>query len=108
MQKTRKNSPKVQEEQITNFEALLERDHGAKDSASRLSFETQARSFMIGEMIKEQRRKAKMTQEQLADKIGAKKSFISRIENGKVDIQLSTLYRLLENGFGRNLTMKIS
>jgi transcriptional regulator with XRE-family HTH domain len=48
-----------------------------------------------------------MTQEQLADKIGAKKSFISRIENGKVDIQLSTLYRLLENGLGRSLIMKI-
>jgi transcriptional regulator with XRE-family HTH domain len=63
---------------------------------------------MIGELIKEQRQKANMTQEQLADKIGAKKSFISRIENGKVDIQLSTLYRLLENGLGRNLTMKIS
>ena len=96
------------EPKITNFEALLERDHGAKDSISRLSFEAQARAFMIGEVIKEQRRKAKMTQEQLADKIGAKKSFISRIENGKVDIQLSTLYRLLENGLGRNVTMKIS
>ena len=98
----------MKEPKITNFEALLERDHGAKDSISILSFEAQARAFMIGELIKEQRRKAKMTQEQLADKIGAKKSFISRIENGKVDIQLSTLYRLLENGLGRNLTMKIS
>ena len=96
------------EPKITNFEALLERDHGSKDSISRLSFEAQARAFMIGEVIKAQRRKAKMTQEQLADKIGAKKSFISRIENGKVDIQLSTLYRLLENGLGRNVTMKIS
>jgi HTH-type transcriptional regulator/antitoxin HipB len=108
MEKTRKNSPKMQEAEITNFEALLERDHGTKDSATRISFEAQARAFMIGELIKEQRQKAKMTQEQLADKIGAKKSFISRIENGKVDIQLSTLYRLLENGLGRNLTMKIS
>jgi DNA-binding XRE family transcriptional regulator len=95
MQKTRKNSPKVQVAQITDFEALLERDHGAKDSASRIFFEAQARAFMVGELIKEQRRKAKMTQEQLADKIGAKKSFISRIENGKVDIQLSTLFQIL-------------
>ena len=98
----------MKEPKITDFEALLERDHGAKDSPSRIFFEAQARAFMVGELIKEQRRKAKMTQEQLADKIGAKKSFISRIENGKVDIQLSTLYRLLENGLGRNLTMKIS
>ncbi len=53
-------------------------------------------AFAIGELIKEERRLSKMTQEQLATKTGTKKSFISRIENGKSDIQLSTLYRILE------------
>ncbi|MEI6508124.1 MAG: helix-turn-helix transcriptional regulator [Bacteroidota bacterium] len=48
-----------------------------------------------------------MTQEQLADKIGAKKSFISRIENGKTDIQLSTLYRLIEFGLGREIEINV-
>ncbi len=48
-----------------------------------------------------------MTQEQLADKIGAKKSFISRIENGKSDIQLSTLYRLLEFGLGKKVELTV-
>lgn len=48
-----------------------------------------------------------MTQEQLADKIGAKKSFISRIENGKTDIQLSTLYRLIEFGRGREIEINV-
>ena len=107
MNKTIKKNTVTLNEEVQNFEQLLERDHGKKGSPSRIAFETQARAFMIGEMIKEQRRIAKMTQEQLADKIGAKKSFISRIENGKVDIQLSTLYRLLENGLGRSLIMKI-
>ncbi len=46
-----------------------------------------------------------MTQEQLAEKIGAKKSFISRIENGQSDIQLSTLYRLLEVGLGKKVEL---
>jgi transcriptional regulator with XRE-family HTH domain len=63
---------------------------------------------MIGEVIKEERRLANMTQEQLAGKIGAKKSFISRIENGKTDIQLSTLYRLMEYGLGKNVTLTVS
>jgi transcriptional regulator with XRE-family HTH domain len=49
-----------------------------------------------------------MTQEQLADKIGAKKSFISRIENGKTDIQLSTLYRLLEFGLGKKVEVSVN
>lgn len=48
-----------------------------------------------------------MTQEQLADKIGAKKGFISRIENGKSDIQLSTLYRLLEFGLGKKVELTV-
>jgi transcriptional regulator with XRE-family HTH domain len=46
-----------------------------------------------------------MTQEQLADRIGAKKSFISRIENGRSDIHLFTLYRLLEFGLGKKVEL---
>ena len=63
--------------------------------------------FLIVEIIKEERKNAQMTQEQLADKIGAKKSFISRIENGKTDIQLSTLYRLLEIGLGKKVEVSV-
>jgi transcriptional regulator with XRE-family HTH domain len=48
-----------------------------------------------------------MTQEQLALKTGTKKSFISRIENGKSDIQLSTLYRILEIGLGKKVSFTI-
>ena len=67
-----------------------------------------AKAFLIGELIKEERKKAHMTQDQLADKIGANKSFISRIENGKTDIQLSTFYRLIEFGLGKKLELNIS
>jgi transcriptional regulator with XRE-family HTH domain len=49
-----------------------------------------------------------MTQEQLGEKIGANKSFISRIENGKTDIQMSTFYRLIEFGLGKKLELIIS
>ena len=48
-----------------------------------------------------------MTQEQLAEKPGTKKNFISRIENGHSDIQLSTLYKLLEYGLGRKISLTI-
>mgnify|MGYP000494063161 CR=1 FL=1 len=68
-----------------------------------------ARTFSMEEVNNYQERKnAKMTQEQLADKIGAKKSFISRIENGKTDIQLSTLYRLLEFGLGKTVEVSVN
>ena len=59
------------------------------------------------EILKDARKEAKMTQEELAQKTGTRKSFISRIENGHSDIQLSTLYRLVEIGFGKTLSLSI-
>ena len=46
-----------------------------------------------------------MTQEQLAEKVGTKKSYISRLENGKCDIQVSTLYKIFETGLGRKVSL---
>jgi len=48
-----------------------------------------------------------MTQEELARKTGTKKSFISRIENGHSDIQMSTLFRIVEIGFGKRVDLSI-
>jgi HTH-type transcriptional regulator / antitoxin HipB len=90
----------------TSQEHFTER-YGEPGTASRIEFEIRAKAFMIGEIIKEERRLANLTQEQLADRIGAKKSFISRIENGHSDIQLSTLYRLLEIGLGKKVEFTI-
>lgn len=92
---------------ITSFEEHLTKQYGKRGTPERTEFEIKAKAFLIGEVIKEERRLAKMTQEQLADKIGAKKSFISRIENGQSDIQLSTLYRLLEIGLGKTVELTV-
>jgi HTH-type transcriptional regulator / antitoxin HipB len=61
----------------------------------------------INKIQTEARKEAQMTQEELANKTGTKKSFISRIENGHSDIQLSTLYRLVEIGFGKRVNLTI-
>lgn len=90
-----------------SFDEHLNSRYGKRGSEKRTEFEIKAKAFMIGELIREERRLAKMTQEQLADRIGAKKSFISRIENGQSDIQLSTLYRLLEFGLGKKVELTV-
>ncbi len=92
---------------LTSFDEHLDEQYGKRGTAKRTEFEIKAKAFLIGEVIKDERRLANLTQEQLADKIGAKKSFISRIENGKSDIQLSTLYRLLEFGLGRKIELLV-
>ena len=92
---------------ITTLDEHLTSRHGKRGTEKRTEFEIKAKAFLIGEVIKDQRQIAKLTQEQLAEKIGAKKSFISRIENGKSDIQLSTLYRLLEFGLGKRVELTV-
>ena len=92
---------------ITTYDEHLANRYGKPGIETRTEFEIKAKAFLIGEVIKEERRSAKMTQEQLAERIGAKKSFISRIENGRSDIQLSTLYRLLEFGLGKTVELTV-
>lgn len=89
------------------FEELLDIQYGTEGSPKRTAFEEKALLFEISEMLKDARKQAGMTQEQLALKMGTKKSYISRLENGKCDIQLSTLYRLFEDGLGKKVTITI-
>jgi ribosome-binding protein aMBF1 (putative translation factor) len=98
---------KSKSKDIATFDEHLDKRYGKIGSQKRTEFEIKAKAFAIGEIIKEERRLAKMTQEQLATKIGAKKSFISRIENGHSDIQLSTLYKLIEFGLGKKVELRI-
>ncbi|MCP4604329.1 MAG: helix-turn-helix domain-containing protein [Proteobacteria bacterium] len=65
-------------------------------------------AFKLGFLLKEARTAARMTQEQLAQKTGTKKSYISRIERGRSEIQLSTLYRIIKTGLGKDLNISIS
>ena len=58
-------------------------------------------------MLKETRVEANLTQEELAEKTGTKKSYISRIERGSSDIQISTYYKLIEIGLGKQLNISI-
>jgi DNA-binding XRE family transcriptional regulator len=101
----------MKEEAIRNaktFDELLDIKYGKVGTSVREEYEAKANYFVISEMLKEARKAAHITQEQLADKIGTKKSYISRLENGKVDIQLSTLYKIFETGLGRKISFTIS
>jgi len=90
-----------------NVDELFDVQFGKIGTKRRDVFEEKAQYFVISEMLKEARKEANLTQEQLADKVGTKKSYISRLENGKCDIQLSTLYRIFETGLGRRINLLI-
>lgn len=90
-----------------NFDELLNIKYGQIGTKKRDEFEEKSQYFVISEMLKEARKEANITQEELAEKIGTKKSYISRLENGKCDIQLSTLYRIFEFGLGKKINLLI-
>ena len=92
---------------VQTFDELIEREHGKIGTDSRSEYEEKAQMFIVSVMLKEARKEAKLTQEQLAEKTGTKKSYISRLENGKVDIQLSTLFKIFETGLGRKIQLTI-
>lgn len=99
-----KNIP--QNMRLTPIEDLITEDFGEIGTQARDQFEIECDAFVIGEQLKEERIKAGLTQEQLADRIGTKKSFISRVERGHADIQLSTLVKLFQ-GLGRQISVRV-
>jgi len=90
-------------EDIKTFDELIEKEHGKIGSKKRNKYDEGAQMFIISEMLKEARKAANLTQEQLADRIGTKKSYISKLENGKGNIQLSTLVGIFEQGLKRRI-----
>jgi len=93
--------------EIVTFDEHLDQRYGKIGTEKRTEFEIKAKSIAIGELLRDAGKEAQMTQEELAQKTGTRKSFISRIENGHSDIQLSTLYRLVETGFGKRVNLSI-
>jgi ribosome-binding protein aMBF1 (putative translation factor) len=92
---------------IKDFEDLIKEKYGDKGSPERDKFDADSLAFRLGVMLKEARKEANITQEQLAERTGTKKSYISRIESGHSDIQISTYYKLIEVGLGRHLNISI-
>lgn len=88
------------------FDDLLNAEYGKVGTPVRDQYEDDAQAFCLAECLKEERKRAGLTQEQLADRIGTKKSYISKIENGHADVQLSTLFRIF-NGLGRRVSVSI-
>lgn len=90
----------------SNLEELLNVEFGEVGNPSREEFDKGTEAFCLALTLKEEHIRAGLTQEQLAEKIGTKKTYISRFENGKADIQLKTLFRIFE-GLGRRFRLTI-
>ena len=90
---------KAKKEAIMNartFDELLDAEYGKAGTPEREQFDTDSVAFCLAETLKEERMRAGLTQ----------KTYISRLENGKADVQLGTLFRIFE-GLGRRVSLTI-
>ena len=92
---------------VKTFDDLLDEKYGKKGSEKRDQFDSDSLAFRLGVMLKEARVEANLTQQELAEKTGTKKSYISRIERGLSDIQISTYHKIIEIGLGKRLNISI-
>ena len=101
MKKNKENS------NLTSWDDHLDKKFGEVGTPTRNKYEEEIETFKIGVLIQEARKKQNLTQEQLAERVGTTKNYISRIENNASDIRLSTLMRIIREGLGGHLTLTL-
>lgn len=89
---------------LQNAEIIMEDKFGSIGSVSREIFHEKAMAWYFGEILKSKRIELNLTQQELADKAGTKRSYISRIEKGETDMQLSSFLRIIK-ALGLNFTL---
>ncbi len=80
---------------IRNYSTTLSNQYGERGSKQRAKFDEEAYSFYTSQILLNARKEAKVTQADLAERIGADKAYISRIERGLTMPNVSTFYRII-------------
>ncbi len=80
---------------IYSVDAWLDEEYGAEGTAEREEFRREAYAYCVGQMIQDTRKQEKVTQKELAERVGTNKSYISKIENGVVEPSASLFLRII-------------
>ena len=75
---------------LKTADELFDERYGKPETPSRVAFEERALNWYYSEILKDRRKELKITQKQLADKVGKKREYIALLEKGETDMQLST------------------
>ena len=92
---------KIKTELPTANDYLAEK-YGKHGTPEREAFSAKAIAYYYGELIKETRKEQKLTQQELAEKIGKERAYIAKIEQGKTDLQISNFVQII-NALGLSL-----
>lgn len=98
---------KTKNKSLVTLEEFKDKNYGKRGTKKRDALEAGYDLFKIGALIHDTRIELGMTQEELADKVGTTKSYISKIENNLKEARISTLQKIVELGFGGHLELSI-
>ena len=90
----------------TTLDQFKTQHYGPKGTKKREAFERGYEQFKVGALIHDARIKAGLTQEQLAQKVGSTRSYISKIENDIKEVRISNLQKIVELGLGGEIGIK--
>ncbi len=92
---------------IKSWTQIKDDVYGKKGSLRRDELEREVETLKIGILIRQARESKKMTQEELGKMISKKRTYISRVENDGSNINLKTLYDIVEKGLGGKVNIAI-
>jgi len=98
---------KAKNKNTITLEEFKEKNYGARGTEKRDELEAGYENFKIGVLLHQARIEKGLTQEELADKVGTTKSYISKIENNIKEARLSTLHKIVEIGLGGHIELSI-
>ncbi len=92
----------INDYQLRDYDLVLNAKYGKPGTPERTRFEEDAYSFYFGQTLRDLRREAKVTQMELAKRVGTSKSYISKVEHGNILPSVGAYCRLL-NALGRDI-----
>lgn len=100
------NNAKKDYNSCSTLDELIDMEYGPKGTEIRTIFDAETQEFCLAQTLREERIRAGLTQQQLAELVGTKKTYISRLENGKQNMNLTTLFRLFDC-LGRKVAISV-
>jgi ribosome-binding protein aMBF1 (putative translation factor) len=97
----------MKKDNIITLDQFKDKHYGKRGTAKRDELESGYENFKIGALIHDARLEKGLTQEELAEKVGTTKSYISKIENNIKEVRFSTLQKIVELGLGGQLQLSI-
>ena len=92
---------------IKTLDQFVDEQYGEKGTSKRDKFEKSFEAFKLGFIIQQARLEKGLTQQELAEKCGTNKGYISKIENNIKEVRISTLQKIVELGLGGHLELSI-